>query len=59
MEPEVPYIPYAERSAKELCRDILLKAEKLYIKNDKRNLLLIGLLRRMRRLVLMPGLALF
>ena len=35
MEPEVPYIPYAERSAKELCRDILLKAEKLYIKNDK------------------------
>jgi len=41
MEPEVPYIPYAERSAKELCRDILLKAEKLYIKNDKRNLLLI------------------
>lgn len=40
MEPEEPYTPYEDRTPKELCRDIMFKAEKLYIKNDKRNMLI-------------------
>ena len=40
MEPEEPYIPYEDRTPKELCRAIMFKAEKLYIKNDKRDLLI-------------------
>lgn len=40
MEPEEPYIPYEERTPKQLCRDILLQAEKLYVKKDRRGLLI-------------------
>lgn len=41
MKSEEPYIPYKERTPKELCRDILLKAEESYLKKEK-NALLIG-----------------
>lgn len=40
MEPEEPYIPYEDRTPKELCRDIMFKAEKLYIKDGKRDMLI-------------------
>lgn len=40
MEPEEPYIPYEERTPKLLCRDILLQAEKLYVKKDRKGLLI-------------------
>ena len=40
MEPEEPYIPYEERTPKELCRDIMFKAEKLYLNNEKKALLI-------------------
>ena len=39
MKREETYIPYKERSPKELCRDISLKAEKLFLKKDKYGLL--------------------
>lgn len=35
MEREEKYIPYKERTPKELCRDINLKAEKLFLNRDK------------------------
>ena len=40
MKREETYIPYKERSPKELCRDINLKAEKLFLKKDKYGLLI-------------------
>ena len=40
MKREETYIPYKERTPKELCRDINLKAEKLFLKNDKFGLLI-------------------
>lgn len=40
MKREEKYIPYKERSPKELCRDINLKAEKLFLKKDKYGLLI-------------------
>ena len=39
MKRDETYIPYKERSPKELCRDINLKAEKLFLKKDKYGLL--------------------
>ena len=39
MKREETYIPYKERTPKELCRDINLKAEKLFLKKDKFGLL--------------------
>ena len=39
MEREETYIPYKERTPKELCRDISIKTEKLFLKKDKINLL--------------------
>lgn len=39
MKREETYIPYKERSPKELCRDINLRAEKLFLKKDKYGLL--------------------
>lgn len=39
MEQEETYIPYKERTPKELCGDIIIKAEKLYLKHDKLGLL--------------------
>ena len=40
MKREETYIPYKERTPKELCRDIYLKAEKLFLKKDKFGLLI-------------------
>ena len=40
MKREETYIPYKERTPKELCRDINLKAEKLFLKKDKFGLLI-------------------
>ena len=40
MKREETYIPYKERSPKELCRDIDIKAENLFLKKDKFGLLL-------------------
>lgn len=39
MKRDETYIPYKERSPKELCRDINLKAEELFLKKDKYGLL--------------------
>ena len=39
MKREETYIPYKERTPKELCRDINLKAEKLFVKTYKHGLL--------------------
>lgn len=39
MEREETYIPYKERTPKELCRDISIKVEKLFLKKDKISLL--------------------
>jgi hypothetical protein len=39
MEPEEPYIPFKERTPKELCRDIILKAEDSYLNKEKKALL--------------------
>lgn len=39
MKREETYIPYKERTPKELCRDINLRAEKLFLKKDKYGLL--------------------
>lgn len=39
MEREETYIPYKERTSKELCRDISIKTEKLFLKKDKISLL--------------------
>jgi hypothetical protein len=43
MEQEEAYYPYQERTTKELCSDIILKAEKLYLKSDKRGLLIFAI----------------
>ncbi len=43
MKREETYIPYKERTPKELCRDINLKAESLFLKNDKYGLLFFAL----------------
>ena len=43
MKREETYIPYKERTPKELRRDINLKAEKLFLKNDKYGLLFFAL----------------
>lgn len=40
MKSEEPYIPYKERTPKELCRDIILKAEDSYLKKEKYALLI-------------------
>ncbi len=42
MEPEEPYIAYEDRTPKDLCRDIILKAEDLYLKKDKKTLHIIA-----------------
>lgn len=39
MEPEEPYIPFKERTPKELCRDIILKAEDSYLNKEKKGLI--------------------
>lgn len=39
MKREETYVPYKERTPKELCRDINIKAEKLFLKKDKYGLL--------------------
>ena len=39
MKREETYIPYKERTPKELCRDISIKTEKLFLKKDKISLL--------------------
>lgn len=40
MKREETYLPYKERTPKELCRDINIKVEKLFLKRDKNSLLI-------------------
>ena len=44
MEREEANIPYRDRTTEEVCRDINIKAEKLFLKNNKYTLLLIAVI---------------